>query len=1562
MSQYLQLFKYSQKFAKLRSKVIKNIDLSRQYDCVWLDAIPNNNTFYNAIKADDKKDFWLKLKKPKEPQEPIKPQIQTPKDLVNWLENLYDEDSEPVVKTEIEHNEATLFLDDKPKLQEKLTNYINSQWLDDLLQYQDQCQEYQQQQEEYDEQLAEYKKLFKLYQQFFKFYEELKNNSETHELIIAVGLFNYQQKNDTQKYCRHLITQIANIEYSNATITVKINDENPEVEDEFILKEFDNNSVQKAKKIFEQVITNEQNDDIDLLDIKSANEIVKSLADGIGVEQYYDQIPKPITTNYKSISYTPALILRKKNTSKLSEVYGEVINTLEQQEQPKNIKLIDYLLGQNTQNNENNTSNSTTATTETVYFPDPANQEQEKILDKIKYHDALVVQGPPGTGKSHTIANLICHLLATGNKVLVTAQTKRALEVLKDKLPDEYKSLVVNYWGSDQASKDDLSSSVEKIKNKSERFKDIDKTDELDQVKRNIAKNTNEYKEIVRQDTREIDNPKYQGMLVDVLEQLKTDEQQFEWYQDEYSDYDDSNFENQFNKFIEFNEIYPSLDFVIVADINKSPTPDKLKQYHQLIKKCGDLSLAEHNIQELKDLINNLPELEVLKELDNITITYPDKGLNILKNHAEALLNYLNNGNRLERFGFFIVKFFLPEEIKEKLYFIEAVKVNDSDCDTIEEFEQVIKDLEVRIIFDKLKSIQDVNSEDKYEKKLFYQDIISLYELKSNPHLIDECLKIDFTEQSWYQNYQNFYDETKQKNQFKKIQQQLSEKIPNTINQMLNGKEINFTNLQDAFYFRHTKNYVQQLSKQSVSDLEDNIKDNKAKAQKLITDIGVNKAWKYTVDKLQDRALKTELNRWAEAVSNIGKTESKRTQRWRKTAKQQMQKCKDIIPCWIMPLQQLADTITPEQEMYDYIIVDEASQLGIDAMLLLYLTKKIIIVGDDQQTAPEYIGVKEQDVENAIDTHLKDIPHREFYGVEGSFFDHANTYFEKITLREHFRCMPEIIEFSNQLCYAPHTSLFPLRTYSEKRLTPLKHTFCDTGYIEGRSSSINNKPEAEAIVNEIANIIEDEQYKDKTIGVIVLQGNAQQDIIRNLLLEKIDSKDYQERKIMVGSPASFQGDERDIIFLSLITAHNHERRALTTDKDKRRFNVAASRAKDQLWLFHSVQLTDLTNHNDFRYKLLEHIVNYNTTKFQQRQLISVPNPKPMYGEEPKPPKPFRSWFEVEVFNDIINKGYTVEPAYKVAEYEIDLVVFCADGTKIAIECDGDYWHNDEQYEKDMQRQEILERAGWQFFRILYSNYINDKHQETTKLWDVLAEHSVPVETQVKEQDNIQPQDKSTEEKQIKNIESEQSLVFKQNENEITETTLFFNLYQSGNYVVSKSEKEDADFSLAIDEEYQKQGYLLQCYDNGHINKFDISVLLSRTLNRQYQNGFNIKTNNKLPQLLLIKKDEIIGIAFTENGERKFKAHLTEKLPTKDNLSIQGYKVIYNKFFTNVQYNCIPVEIYDDIKRITPKSFSADGKKRNNKYYEKEWQILEKLKTNNNNNNNNNNKIELLDFE
>ncbi len=67
MEQYLQLFRYLKEFAELRRKVINNIDSSKyDYDYVFLDAIPNNNLFYNTVKTDDKKDFWLKLEIVKE--------------------------------------------------------------------------------------------------------------------------------------------------------------------------------------------------------------------------------------------------------------------------------------------------------------------------------------------------------------------------------------------------------------------------------------------------------------------------------------------------------------------------------------------------------------------------------------------------------------------------------------------------------------------------------------------------------------------------------------------------------------------------------------------------------------------------------------------------------------------------------------------------------------------------------------------------------------------------------------------------------------------------------------------------------------------------------------------------------------------------------------------------------------------------------------------------------------------------------------------------------------------------------------------------------------------------------------------------------------------------------------------------------------------------------------------------------------------------------------------------------------------------------------------------------
>jgi very-short-patch-repair endonuclease len=480
--------------------------------------------------------------------------------------------------------------------------------------------------------------------------------------------------------------------------------------------------------------------------------------------------------------------------------------------------------------------------------------------------------------------------------------------------------------------------------------------------------------------------------------------------------------------------------------------------------------------------------------------------------------------------------------------------------------------------------------------------------------------------------------------------------------------------------------------------------------------------------------LRRHLQAWVLAVKKIGKTGTgKRALKFRKEAQHQMEKCKDSVPCWIMPLYKVAETIDPEQGMYDYVIIDEASQLGPDAIFLLYISKNIIIVGDDKQTSPEYVGVDANIMAPHIKRHLHNIPFANFFGTEFSFFDHAKMFCDGMTvLREHFRCMPEIIEFCNKHFYAPDgKGLYPLKQYSENRLSPLRPIYWQGGYTEGTYQNITNRIEAEAITSKIAELVEEERYKGKTFGVIGLQGNKQAVLIENLILKKIGEVEYKKRNIVCGTSANFQGDERDIMFLSLITAHNHRRQALTDDNDKRRFNVAVSRAKEQVWLFHSVLPDDLSNTNDLRYKLLDHFLNF------KPQAISTPRIfERTIGTQPEP---FESWFEVDVYNDIISNNYGVIPQYEVVKgrYRIDLVVLLSNGVKIAVECDGDKYHGAEQFQNDLMRQKVLERCGWQFFRIRGAEYYSNRKKALEPLWHLLSLNNIQLEQPIINNRNVQ---------------------------------------------------------------------------------------------------------------------------------------------------------------------------------------------------------------------------------
>ncbi len=85
-----------------------------------------------------------------------------------------------------------------------------------------------------------------------------------------------------------------------------------------------------------------------------------------------------------------------------------------------------------------------------VFFPKPFNDDQLEIIRRLSKADGLVVQGPPGTGKTHTIANLICHAMATGQRVLVVSRGEAALAVLKEQLPKEVQPLAIAVLSSER--------------------------------------------------------------------------------------------------------------------------------------------------------------------------------------------------------------------------------------------------------------------------------------------------------------------------------------------------------------------------------------------------------------------------------------------------------------------------------------------------------------------------------------------------------------------------------------------------------------------------------------------------------------------------------------------------------------------------------------------------------------------------------------------------------------------------------------------------------------------------------------------------------------------------------------------------------------------------------------------------------------------------------------------------------------------------------------------------------------------------------------------------------
>ena len=536
-----------------------------------------------------------------------------------------------------------------------------------------------------------------------------------------------------------------------------------------------------------------------------------------------------------------------------------------------------------------------------------------------------------------------------------------------------------------------------------------------------------------------------------------------------------------------------------------------------------------------------------------------------------------------------------------------------------------------------------------------------------------------------------------------------------TGNNIYPPKDINF---DLAWQVKRFKSILDDIYSDSEDELVNKINTLTSDLYKITTHLVCTKAWYHNLNYCQQRkSILSSLNNYIQYNKKIGAGKGKYTSEYRKAAQKSMIDCQLAVPAWIMSVSEAINRFDPAHNHFDVMIIDEASQSSLNVLILTYLADKLIVVGDDKQVSPLAIGNDMQRQQDIVNKKLKGIlKDPQLFRTDTSFYDLMANLSMPIMLREHFRCMPAIIGYCNKYFY--DGKIRPLRDGNNNPIKPSIINFPVNGKRDIFSKI--NDIEAKTIVAIIKYCLELDEYKNKTFGVVSLLGKEQSEYIRQLLSEKIGSKIMEERNIICGEPAYFQGDERDIILLSTVDDQTSIRTITKTGNRGaagQRYNVAVSRAKDQVWVVNSFNY-NLLKEDDIRHELLDY-AEHSDEYMLQKENIAKESDSP---------------FEEEVASYLVDHGYHIKQQYPVGAYRIDIVVFF-ENSRIAIECDGERYHSSpDKVLADMEREEILKRIGnWKFIRIRGGLYYANKDATLSNVVKQLEKnHIYPEKSLVKE--------------------------------------------------------------------------------------------------------------------------------------------------------------------------------------------------------------------------------------
>ena len=1279
-------------------------------------------------------------------------------------------------------------------------------------------------------------KAFRIYEELYRYHNKLEAASNV-ELVLAIGLLQHRSDRGPETE-RHVLALRCEVELNARTGELSVVPRDGEEQHQLELDFIDQESRPNEQSSELQAAIKELS--LDFSDREKVELVLRVLSNLMRHESVVNvdglQKPRPLH-GVRVWSYSPALILRLRRSRAHLQLLERARGQCEGSQVPLYTSAMAYFLAEgDTGREENNGAeqNFSDPISKDVYFPLPTNKEQLAIVEKIEKQPVVVVKGPPGTGKSHTIANLISHTLATGGRVLVTAEKGAALAVVRDKLPKNLQALCITALGSSKKDREALEQSLKALIDIQEQWNPSAKEKEAERLRKERTRLREKLKkldgELLTAREAEVKEWRlaggYGGKAAEIVRQVNHDQSRFEWFVDDMASQAPFPLsESEVNYLVEFHESlnHDDLDNLKAHIPEELPDIETVQRYFQggLSSNAGKVafpasaisSVAQDSLELTREVVGNykkaLRALSALIDqtflLNYIQDTFYENRTQYWREHTQRLKALAKELAELrEQAATSVVEFMTDplalkdavakrisflrsgkphrvffrraRELSETDHVLDGVVVDGRPPESLKalsivyrsiELHRLIKDIDDLLppsvttvsdpalaagerldrvnAFFRLQSalaeaINKLSWLDEEHLELLMPDgvtklseIISyavdrdIAERKTN--LLSSLKKLAKSDQAhscvdklrdalelnnldlWQDSYREYAavrDLQIKHAHFEKIIDKLASAAPKTAKAIRSslGKAnwgSRLRELERAWHWAAARGWIRKyVENNRVAELQQERVQTYNKFLKTTEELSALMAHQALFSRF-DQKTKVALRAWAKAMRRIGKGTGKHAEKHRESARKYMREIKDRLPAWIMPFDRLWDTVTIDSEPFDLVIIDEASQAGIDSLLLLGFSKRIVVVGDDKQNSPHMVGVEEDLVGRYIRQHLGGFRLADEFRPDSSLYDLSYLISsDNITLVEHYRCVPEIIRFNNREFY--EGVLIPLRQPPPNALDPLRLVYLPDAVSEGGNQNIFNRIEAEAIVDQLIRLLDDPAYAEKTFGIVVLQGSAQIRLIEQLLTKRLDASKLEGRRIRVGASSDFQGDERDVIFLSMVVDNHQRIRSLTGLSDERRYNVAVSRARDQLWLFTSRDLTRLSE-DDLRYRLVKYIQNPDLEEAKQVEAdySVLRNALMNMGIRQDPPDPYDSWFEVKVAIELLKRGYRVLPQFQAGAYRIDLVI---EGlrNRLAVECDGDYWHGPDRYIEDMERQFQLERAGWVFVRVLESEF------------------------------------------------------------------------------------------------------------------------------------------------------------------------------------------------------------------------------------------------------------------